>query len=495
MIFTVVLCLITLFLLYVIQKRPKNFPPGPRNWPLVGTLPVMIGQPGDNHPFNPLDRLRQKHGNLVGLFLGIQPAVLVSGYENVKEISAREDFTYRPDITVVQHKMFHYEKSGLFFVDGEKWKTQRRFTLRHLRDFGFGKQSMDHYIHSEIDILFAVFRDLMAKHPEQKETGHDFLKVLPAVAINTLWYIIAGEIHGLENEHFIRLTRLVLKFFRLGDQTSPVPIYRLLQHIPFINNNFKQQEKCGEEIMTFIQEAVVRHVDTFNENDMRDFMDVYIREMKKDSDGSFSENQLISICMDLFLAGTETTASTTTFTLRYLIKYPEIQEKVRNEIYQVVGKDRLPSTEDMPNLHYCMAVLTESMRHSGVTPSTPPKSTVKDVNFQGYNIPKGCMMIVNLRSVNMDEKHLGDPETFRPERFIGPDGKFRKDEKLMLFGSGTRICLGEPFAKNTTFIFYTSIVQNFKLEAAPYGPKPSEVILDGFTTAPEPFKMTMTALN
>ncbi|XP_065335068.1 methyl farnesoate epoxidase-like [Cloeon dipterum] len=354
---------------------------------------------------------------------------------------------------------------------------------------------MDHYIHGEIDILFAVFRDLMAKHPEQKETGHDFLKVLPAVAINTLWYIIAGEIHGLENEHFIRLTRLVLKFFRLGDQTSPVPIYRLLQHIPVINNNFKQQEKCGEEIMTFIQEAVVRHVETFNENDMRDFMDVYIREMKKDTDGSFSENQLISICMDLFLAGTETTASTTTFTLRYLIKYPEIQEKVRNEIYQVVGKDRLPSTEDMPNLHYCMAVLTESMRHSGVTPSTPPKSTVKDVNFQGYNIPKGCMMLVNLRSVNMDEKHLGDPETFRPERFIGPDGKFHKDEKLMLFGSGTRMCLGEPFAKNTTFIFYTSIVQNFKLEVAPYGPKPSEVILDGFTTAPEPFKMTMTALN
>lgn len=59
-------------------------------------------------------------------------------------------------------------------------------------------------------------------------------------------------------------------------------------------------------------------------------------------------NQLTAICVDLFLAGTETTASTVGFTLRYLIKYPEIQEKVRQEIHRVVGKERLPSMDDMP---------------------------------------------------------------------------------------------------------------------------------------------------
>ena len=59
-------------------------------------------------------------------------------------------------------------------------------------------------------------------------------------------------------------------------------------------------------------------------------------------------DQLTAICMDLFIAGTETTASTVGFTLRYLIKYPEIQEKARQEIYSVVGKERLPSSEDMP---------------------------------------------------------------------------------------------------------------------------------------------------
>jgi len=61
-----------------------------------------------------------------------------------------------------------------------------------------------------------------------------------------------------------------------------------------------------------------------------------------------AEEQLIAICVDLFLAGTETTASTIGFALRYLIKDPQIQDKAREELHRVIGKDRLPSTKDVP---------------------------------------------------------------------------------------------------------------------------------------------------
>jgi cytochrome P450 len=63
--------------------------------------------------------------------------------------------------------------------------------------------------------------------------------------------------------------------------------------------------------------------------------------------------------VDLFLAGTETTASTIGFTLRYLVWYPEIQDKVRQEIYRVVGKDRAPSMEDMPKYAYTKSNLAD----------------------------------------------------------------------------------------------------------------------------------------
>lgn len=71
----------------------------------------MIPQPGDT-PFDDLGKLMKKYGNIVGLYMGTQPAILISGVEDVKEVSAREEFMYRPDISFPQHKMFGYKNHG-----------------------------------------------------------------------------------------------------------------------------------------------------------------------------------------------------------------------------------------------------------------------------------------------------------------------------------------------------------------------------------------------
>jgi hypothetical protein len=140
----------------------------------------------------------------------------------------------------------------VFFTDGDLWKHQRRFTLRHLRDFGFGKQKMDDYIHEEVSILFDAI-DRIAKQRNHRDAGLDLLTIMPAVAINILWYIIAGAKHDLEDENFMQLTKLVLQFFRLGDPMSPVSNFKLLQKIPIVNSNFRQQEDCCDELNIFIQ--------------------------------------------------------------------------------------------------------------------------------------------------------------------------------------------------------------------------------------------------
>jgi hypothetical protein len=133
------------------------------------------------------------------------------------------------------------------------WKNQRRFTLRHLRDFGFGKQKMDEYIHEEVSILFDAIDRIAKQQSDHLEVGLDLLTIMPAVAINTLWYILAGAKHDLKDENFMHLTKLVLKFFRLGDQASPVLVYKLLQKIPIVNRNYKQQVACGDEINKFVR--------------------------------------------------------------------------------------------------------------------------------------------------------------------------------------------------------------------------------------------------
>jgi len=57
--------------------------------------------------------------------------------------------------------------AGVFFTDGPFWVEQRRFTLRHLRDFGFGKRSMEEFIMEEIEDTI--------KEITQKETVQVFI--------------------------------------------------------------------------------------------------------------------------------------------------------------------------------------------------------------------------------------------------------------------------------------------------------------------------------
>ena len=84
--------------------------------------------------------------------------------------------------------------------------------------------------------------------------------------------------------------------------------------------------------------------------------------------GQLGIDNLKVTMFDLFLAGSETTSTTLTWAYLFMIRYPEVQEKVQQELDQVVGTDRLPSCSDRPNLPYTEAVLMEVQRCGNITP-------------------------------------------------------------------------------------------------------------------------------
>jgi hypothetical protein len=79
---------------------------------LIGTIPFLAALPADK-PFELYKRVREKYGDVVGLFFGLQPAIIVNGMECAKEVSSREDFAYRPKFTAAHHKMFDHQKIGM----------------------------------------------------------------------------------------------------------------------------------------------------------------------------------------------------------------------------------------------------------------------------------------------------------------------------------------------------------------------------------------------
>ncbi|KAG8245286.1 hypothetical protein J6590_005600 [Homalodisca vitripennis] len=174
-----------------------------------------------------------------------------------------------------------------------------------------------------------------------------------------------------------------------------------------------------------------------------------------------------------------------------MILYPEVQEKMQEEIDRVLGRGRKPVLDDKANLHYTMAVLNEVERINSVVPTNVPHYCVKDTTFGGYFIPKGSSISMNLHSIGYDPKYWKDPETFNPERFLDSQGQYTRPSNMPTFGLDQRVCVGEMIARNIIFLFTTTFFEKFSISLPPGEPKPSTMALPGITSAPQPFKISV----
>lgn len=171
------------------------------------------------------------------------------------------------------------------------------------------------------------------------------------------------------------------------------------------------------------------------------FIDAYLMEIQqvpnKPQTHSFTEEQLLATCLDLFQAGTETTSNTLSFGLIYMVHNVDVQLKLRNELDRVIGRNRLPTLKDRSDLSYVEAVLCEVQRLANVAPLGIVHRAMETVKFGEYIVPKNAIMLVSLYSLNMDQDYWKDPKNFRPERFLDGAGKLiQHGDQFLPFGLG-----------------------------------------------------------
>jgi cytochrome P450 len=100
-----------------------------------------------------------------------------------------------------------------------------------------------------------------------------------------------------------------------------------------------------------------------------------------------------------------------------------------------------------------------------VVNSSVPHRAMIDTKLGGYDIPKDTAVYASLYALHMSEEVWGDPENFRPERFLDSKGQLCLiNDKSLPFGAGKRLCAGETFARNTLFLCVTALLQNFNMK-------------------------------
>ena len=215
----------------------------------------------------------------------------------------------------------------------------------------------------------------------------------------------------------------------------------------------------------------------------------------------------------------QTTASVMVFLVAALLR-PEIQTKAQEELDAVTGRERLPTFEDRPKLPFVDAICKEVLRWRPIAPLGELLSSIHFTS-QKYDDPQEyltqrqkmtsitvslslvvgifdvqslflcwlicifqvrlclriygaiysiCPVFFNLastprREILHDPVMYPEPDAFKPERFIDPDGGLRDDPVLTtVFGFGKRICPGRHLADATLFIVIASLLSVFDVK-------------------------------
>ncbi|XP_020927835.1 cytochrome P450 2C33 isoform X1 [Sus scrofa] len=428
-------CVTCLVFLSVWKKNHKRrrLPPGPTPLPIIGNLMQLNLK---DIPAS-LSKLAKQYGPVCTVYFGSQPAVVLHGYEAVKEalIDQGDEFLGRGIIPIIDDTQGGYAQP--------------------------------------FDPTF----------------------ILSCAPCNVICSILFNDRFHYDNETFLSLMNLLNANFR--QISSPwIQIYNLwpqiIKHLPGEHRAFSKRLKDSR---SFILEKVKEHQKSPNLNNPQDYIDCFLSKMeqeKQNPDSEFHLENLINSGSNLFAAGTETTTSTLRYGLLLLMKHPEVQAKVHEEIDRVIGRSQRPCMQDKMKLPYTEAVLHEIQRYIALLPSNLPHATVRDTKFREYIIPKGTTVLPLLSSVLHDCKEFPNPEKFDPGHFLDKDGSFRKTEYFVPFSIGKRACAGESLARMELFLFFTTILQHFVLKPLKE-PKDLETkpISVGLFNLPPPFKLCL----
>ncbi|CAG5039039.1 unnamed protein product [Parnassius apollo] len=476
----VLVSLVIICLLVKSVIKPRKYPPGPKWYPLMGCSSIV-------------DKMTKKHGsqwkalstlakefstNVLGLKLGRELVVVVYGEKNIRHVFTEKEFEGRPDNFFVRLRCLG-KRMGITFADGPLWREHRQFTVKHLRNVGFGKTKMEEEIQHEMLHIVKYI---------EKNCGKPIntMSMLAMSVMNILWTYIADErIEEKRLKYLLDLLNARSKAFSMaGGMLNQLPWCRFI--FPELSG-YGLIKRMNEQIANIIEEAIYKHKKKSVKGS--DFIYSFIQEMENNNE-SFTEEQLKTICLDVLIAGSQTTSNVLQFALLTVLRNKTIQDRLYEEINQTL-EGKIPSWSDSNRLVYTSAFLYEVQRIYTIVPLMGPRRVLNDTMIDGYFIPKDTTVLLAVGDLHFDSEIWREPEEFRPERFIDERGTLKNIEHLYPFGLGRRRCPGDALAKSFIFIVIVGILQKFKIDCSD-AIMPSADPIIGLISAPRPFSAVFT---
>ncbi|KAI1693121.1 cytochrome p450 domain-containing protein [Ditylenchus destructor] len=249
-------------------------------------------------------------------------------------------------------------------------------------------------------------------------------------------------------------------------------------------------KQLNDRTVDFLKAQIKEYTTKFDEEGLADakenlpFVGAYLRAKQQSSgkvnDGSilFRDDALLHFCLDLWNAGQDTTSTTLSIGILYVLLDVDVQSKMQQELDTVVATDE-------------KVAIAHKSRDPANVQFIATKSLSSNNALNGYILPKSTNVVPQISCVLLDEKIFPEPLRFKPERFLDKSGQLMKVEELIPFSIGKRICLGESLARMELFLLIANIFHTFKVRPVDPLIPPTAEKIPGFTIRPTPYKVRL----
>jgi len=423
------------------ETQTPTLAPGPRGWPLLGSLPDV-----GRDPIGYYEAARRQHGDVVRF--------RSNGKNSWHYLAHPDDIEY-----ILQSNWRNYAKGfffsarlklltgdGLFTSEGDFWLRQRRLTQP-----AFHRQRLDEWAKITTDATEVLLRDWqpLAKSGEAFDVTTEMMRLTLQVVGRTLFSTDLGaEAEKIYGALTIALDHISYRMFHPLSPPENIPTPR--------NRRFRNARQVLDDVsLAMIRERRAQGTDT------GDLLSMLLLARDEDTGEGMDDRQLRDEIMTILMAGHETTAVALSWAWWLLSENPEVWERLQAELDTALS-GRTPGIQDVPNLPYTRMIIQEAMRvYPPIWAMT--RQAVEDDTIRGYHIKAGSTIIVMQYITHRHPEFWPNPERFDPENFAPEVANSRPRFAYFPFGGGPRGCLGNNFAMMEAQLILAMIAQRHKL--------------------------------
>ncbi|KAM6981201.1 1,25-dihydroxyvitamin D(3) 24-hydroxylase, mitochondrial [Aplochiton taeniatus] len=440
--------------------------PGPTNWPIFGSLIELLRKGGLTRQHEALVDYHKKFGKIFRMKLGSFESVHI-GAPCLLEALYRKESNYPQRLEIKPWKAYRDlrdEAYGLLILEGKDWQRVRS---------AFQKKLMKPTEVVKLDgKINQVMKDFVSRIGKANVNGRieDLYFELNKWSFETICLVLYDKRFGLLQDHvneeamnFITSVKTMMSTFGMM-MVTPVEFHRGL-------NTKTWQDHTAAWDLIFSTAKV--YIDKKLMRNSTEASDDLIGDIYRNS--HLSKKELYATITELQIGGVETTANSMLWAIFNLSRNPAAQQRLLEEIIEVVPARENPCGEHMKSMPFLKACLKESMR---VSPSVPFTSRTmdKDTVLGDYAIPKGTVLMINTHALGSNEEYFDNGKQFKPERWLRESSTINPFAHVP-FGIGKRMCIGRRLAELQLQLALCWMVRDYEIVATDN--EPLDVIHSG----------------